>query len=170
MMLLLMLSLLHFEQYHYPKYVKKALTNIFSRKIVNFGADANGTVYAERVWMTPSLNASLFANVSQRVFDFDPGNCNKVTGRYGIDAPDWPGCVPPYSDYHHFTGGDKPWKSPPPRNVWVLNRAAFSSNQMWWQMIREMKVEDGIDITKFGLMVENPSAGKKKKEGAKGKP
>ena len=155
-----------FAQYHYPKYVKKALTNILARKVVNYGPDAKGKIHVEREWKVTSSSTSPFANLSQRVFDFDPGNCNKVTGRFGLDTPDWPGCVPPYRDYHHFTGSDKPWMGLPNRNVWVLNRTAFSSTQLWWQMVRKLKEEDGIDITQFGFMLEKASG--KNKKGGKG--
>lgn len=149
-------------QYHYPKYIQKSLTNIFARKIVNFGADENGNIRVEREWNTTSPETSLFANVSQTMFQYYPGNCHKVTGKFGPDSPDWPGCVPPYNHYHHFTGGDKPWLDPPSRNVWVKNRTAFSSTQLWWQMIREIRDNDGVDVSILGLKLNITMAKKRK--------
>jgi len=144
--------------------MKKELTNIFSRKVVNYAALPNGTIYVEDEWHVAEMSESPFYN--QTTFHpypwLIPSNCDRITARR--PDPNWPGCVPPYNHYHHFTGGDKPWKKgPPPAHLWKedYNRSTApevkSSNELWWRTLRELD-QDGmitVGISNMGLPLDN---------------
>jgi hypothetical protein len=157
--------------YHFPKYVKKELTNIFSRKIVNYAYLPNGTVHVAQEWMVTQQFESPFHN--QTTFHpypwLIPSNCDRMTAR----RPDlkWPGCVPPYNHYQHFTGGDKPWRNAPLDHVWKeeYNRTKAlkvnSGLELWWRTIRELDKDRMITvgISNMGLQLDESSVKGNKK-------
>ena len=143
--------------------MKKQLTNIFSRKVVNYGATTDGTIHVEHEWIVANESKSPFYNqTSFRPYPWlVPSNCDRITARR--PDPGWPGCVPPYSHYHHFTGGDKPWKKPPPPGTLPgggmkeskRTTKITSGVQLWWQTLQELDHEGKITvgISNMGLIL-----------------
>ena len=138
--------------YHYPKYVRKQMTQVLARKVVNYGpASTPAGVTVVQQWNITSRHDSPFVPHSQRHVSFQPSNCKRMTGQ---SKRPWPGCLPPYSDWSHFTGKAKPWnQNPPPSSFWQLESrtSAPSDMELWWRTFRDLYLEDGIDITDMGI-------------------
>ncbi|CAB9510066.1 expressed unknown protein [Seminavis robusta] len=128
--------------YSYPKYNLRSMTQIFSRKIVNFGPGPNGTTIVEKVINVTSVQTSPFSQYTQPQFDFSPGSCMMFTYKY---APDWPGCVPPYADHSHFTGKKKPWSYRKPDDLWEETKPR-NDFYLWWRTLDQLQ-QSGINIT-----------------------
>ena len=139
--------------YHYPKFEQQQLTQLLARQIVNFGRDpSSGRTVKTQVWNVTSVWDSPLGRLSKRRYKFTPRNCNKHTNQRGKD---WPGCVPPYSDFCHFTGGDKPWKSGtlaywrlkmeprPGRNGTLIHRQLANPSYLWWKIAFALEAEFG---------------------------
>jgi hypothetical protein len=132
--------------YHYTKYIQRNVTQILSRKIVNYGP--NGV---ERVWKIQSPNDSPFWKYSNNKsrnynnFNFVPSECGFMTGQSG--GAGWPGCLPPYSDLAHLDR--KPWKEEPP-NINISGggtKEPQSDAELWWHMLQKLREDDGINTS-----------------------
>ena len=169
--------------------MKKRLTNIFARKVVNYGAVVEHhnrsalKVFVEDQWNVTSRETSPFCNRSKRQVTFFPENCGRMTVK---TYKPWPGCVPPYSDLSHFTGKhSKPWAQGPPAHIWKEPQTMQGStnqnesgdtgadredlsprtaSELWWMTLRDLQREDGINITEMGLNLKvQKTTGKRKK-------
>ena len=124
--------------YYYPKYLQKSMTQIMSRKIINYGPGPNNTVVVEKEWDIKNRrkNSPLW-KYSKNQYDFERPDCKRVT--VGL-------CVPPYNDHAHFMGKDlKPWKNLPfsRQDLWDTT-AKLTATRLWWQTVGRLK-EDGIN-------------------------
>ncbi|CAB9523467.1 Glycogenin [Seminavis robusta] len=131
--------------YHMTKYEIQNVTQLFARKIVHWGkAPNNGTTIAEQVIPVTSRLQSPLVNYSKVQYNIFPSECGKWTGKR---KGNWPGCVPPYSDFEHFSGKGKAWTMKVPEDIWDdMDTQPKSTRHLWWQVLYQLKVEDGLDI------------------------
>ncbi|CAB9516111.1 expressed unknown protein [Seminavis robusta] len=135
--------------YHLTKYVMQNVTQIFSRKIVNWGRASNGSTIEEKVIPVTSRQDSPLRNYSTSPYKIDPWFCKKWTGFHAKDKEKmpWPGCVPPYSDFDHYSGTRKVWHIPVPDDVWDdMPNQPKTTMHLWYQLLYKLKEEDGLDI------------------------
>ncbi|CAB9507973.1 Glycosyl transferase family 8 [Seminavis robusta] len=144
--------------YSYPKYNLQSMTQILSRKIINFGPGPNGTTVIEKVMNVTSVKSSPFSKLSKPQFAFSPSSCMMFTYKY---APGWPGCVPPYADHSHFSGKKKPWKYRKPKDLWE-DAKPRNDFYLWWRTLDKLQ-QDGINIT-FTESRKGSKHAKKKKD------
>ncbi|CAB9516110.1 expressed unknown protein [Seminavis robusta] len=133
--------------YHMTKYVMQNVTQILSRKIINFGrAPNNGSTIEEKVITVTSRWDSPLKEYSKPSYKTGPSLCKKWTGNHHATEK-WPGCVPPYSDFDHYSGKTKFWHKPVPEDVWDdMPRQPKSMIHLWYQLLYKLKKEDGLDI------------------------
>lgn len=130
--------------YHYCKYVLKRCTQILSRKVTNFhfpiGSSPNNatnkTMIVQKEWTVSSINQSPFFEYSKRHYNFQSSKCAKFTGG-SI-------CVPPYSDFSHFTGRSKPWKQTP---LTTRLGTPHTASHLWWITLSQIRNEFGINVS-----------------------
>lgn len=134
--------------YHFPKYVRRSMTQILARKIVSFGLGPNGTTAVTKHWKVTSREDIPFVSMSKQQYPFGPRNCRKIIGKENRDRSH-PGCVPPYSDYHHFTSSTKPWERGMPVNLTLPKNRFKSSHHLWWQTLLELQEMDGANLTRM---------------------
>jgi signal peptidase I len=137
--------------YYFCKYVAKSCTHILSRKIYNFGPGPNGTTAIEKMWKVGSLQDSPMAPLSKRHYSFLPRNCHKFAGAGRNNG--YPGCVPPWSDFHHFVGSGKPWLSS--FDALKSKEEPKSSDALWWHELLALEHEYGVNVTSFGFNITN---------------
>ena len=142
--------------YHYCKYALKDRTQILARKVINFGPviqtpSAKGNkasiVKIEQQWNVTSITTSPFVDVAPpKAFGLTPNNCATLTSS---SSPGWPGCVPPYRDFRHYTGRSKPWKQDRPATT--RRRTPTSSDHVWWHTLVELRDEEGLNASSLGI-------------------
>ncbi len=130
--------------YHYCKYVLKECTQILARKIINFGS---GSTLIEKQWNVTSLHTSPLTDVApSEAYIFSSSNCGTLTAYW---CPGWPGCVPPYKDFRHYTGRSKPWKQDHPATT--RKQEPRSNDHLWWQTLVELRDEEGLNMSALGI-------------------
>jgi hypothetical protein len=140
--------------YYFCKYVSKSCTHILSRKIYNFGPGPNGTTAIEKMWKVASPKDSPMATLSKRHYSFFPRSCGKFAGASRNTG--YPGCVPPWSDFHHFTGRGKPWMKS--FDALKSKEKPTNSEVLWWHELFALAHEHGVNITSFGFNITNLAA------------
>lgn len=137
--------------YHYCKYVLKDCTQILARKVINFGPSTNNNAtevpttmtLIKQQWNITSTRNSFWTNVAPKdAYDFMPDACARLTSS---SSPNWPGCLPPYRHFRHFTGGSKPWQQKAPKIL--RRREAHSTQYLWWHTLVELRTEEGLNNT-----------------------
>lgn len=134
--------------YYYCKYVLKDCTQILARRIINFSGGAGDFVSVEQEWNVTSLQTSPFTKkvAPTKVYSFSSGNCGYVTS---YTSPNWPGCVPPYRDFQHYTGRSKPWQQDGP--VTTRKRDPATTDHLWWYTLVELRDEEGLNVSVLGI-------------------
>jgi hypothetical protein len=134
--------------YHYCKYVLQECTQILARRIINFGSPPEKeTVFIERQWNVTSLSTSPLTKVAPKnAYNFSPGNCGLVTS---YASPHWPGCVPPYRDFRHYTGRSKPWQQD--SLATTTKRDPTTIDHLWWNTLVELRDVEGLNVSVLGI-------------------
>ena len=156
--------------YYWTKYRLKSLTQILSKKILNFGPGPNGDVIVERQWNINQRHESPMYKYSKDVlYPFEMAySCIRFTTgqKYSkkgsrftaqlMDDKSLEDCNPPYSDYEHFSGGRAVWFYRPPSNVLapLTNRLMSGTGHLWWKTLVSLQKEDGINLTTIRTALE----------------
>ena len=126
--------------YHYTKYVKKSVSIIHYKNLVeNWGASGpNGTVELELIIQDP------FANYSKpRIRESD--SCRKFM-----------------CDYIHFSGRGKPWLHRPPDDIIAGHPTKNGdSKHLWWNTLYELnnELDIGLNFSAWNTIGQRPLLG-----------
>lgn len=112
--------------YHWVKYVKKSVSVIFRKdKVLHYGEDPDGIVRIQEIG-----DFGIFKNATLRDC-FDSLKQREE-------------CIPPTSDYIHFTGSTKPWLLGPPIDLESNPRA--SGSHVWFTALQTIVQEYDLKI------------------------
>jgi hypothetical protein len=126
--------------YSYLKYNLKSMTQIFNKKIVNFGPGPNGSTIVESHIHVEVATDNPFWNISKRIYPFSPKSTIKIAWALGPN----PGLMPPYRDHAHYTGESKPWKFKEPVDLWD-DKVPPTDMHVWWRTVDQLRKE-GVNI------------------------
>jgi hypothetical protein len=114
--------------YHWVKYEQKSVSIIFKKTIQNWGVGANGDVTLQQTIGIATIAPTITVNRT----------C--WTGFMSQNP-----CVPPHSDYVHFTGGKKPWLRGPPKDFGAADMKSSPAHS-WFHVLSILNTELNIGL------------------------
>lgn len=130
--------------YHYARFWRRNVTQIFLNKLLHYGPGPNGTSVLEREDNITQLN-NPFAKATQRHFQSHLAPTCRHMGTCHLPGP--------YVDHAHFLGtGDhdgKPWETSNPEKYRNASVTVESGTHLWWKTLYELE-----DLLNFSYTTE----------------
>ncbi|KAL3910487.1 MAG: hypothetical protein SGILL_007670 [Bacillariaceae sp.] len=125
--------------YYWTKYFKNRVTIFRGSEVQNWVKAHNG---ANPV-LQNTLNPGNLTQYAPPTRSMTLHGCNLKKNQEGDNYM----CQPPYSDYHHFTGGTKPWQNGynPKQRVQGGRNGQIN---LWWKTLFSASIQFGWNITK----------------------
>jgi hypothetical protein len=127
--------------YHYTKYEQKSLSIVLRNTVQNWDVDATtGYVHLEQTLDIKSVFHPVVNETGlEQPVPFQRSCWKEVMAH----KP----CIPPHSDFVHFTGSKKPWLRGPPDNL-VTVSSATSPWHFWFATLSVLndKMQMGLDF------------------------